>query len=151
LQYFYFLILGGDVVKIHRTSNDSITVNSAHIIESEIFVYNLGTMFYIDDVLYAEILSDDYHQMPTSLPTDENIMELLSTDHHKDEQMKKTEKKRDREETTSTPFTTYNSEEVEVVPNEFIEQSGHDEDFLLQDDDAMIDVTPRVLPVYGPK
>lgn len=34
----------------------NLTVNNAHIIETEIFVYNLGTMFYIDEVLYQEIL-----------------------------------------------------------------------------------------------
>lgn len=29
-------------------------VNKATIVESEVFVYNLGTMFYIDKVLFAE-------------------------------------------------------------------------------------------------
>lgn len=28
------------------------------IIESQVFVYNLGTMFYIDDILYPEIVAD---------------------------------------------------------------------------------------------
>lgn len=36
----------------------NVTVNRASIIESEIFVYNLGTMFYIDQILYADILAD---------------------------------------------------------------------------------------------
>lgn len=30
-------------------------MNHAHIVESEVFVYNLGTMYYIDDLLYPEI------------------------------------------------------------------------------------------------
>jgi hypothetical protein len=139
--------LGGDVIKIQRAHNNSVSVNNAHIIESEIFVYNLGTMFYIDDVLYANILNDD-STSTTVLPAEDNAMEILTTDF---QGVKKTDgpARKDREEMTSTsPFTTIHSEDVEVVPNEFIEQSGHDADFLLQDDEI---VTPKVLPVYGPK
>lgn len=33
----------------------NVTVNHANIVESEVFVYNLGTMYYIDDLLYPEI------------------------------------------------------------------------------------------------
>lgn len=33
----------------------NVTVNHARIVESEVFVYNLGTMYYIDDILYPEI------------------------------------------------------------------------------------------------
>lgn len=32
---------------------DKVTVNEAGIVESEVFVYNLGTMFYIDKVLFT--------------------------------------------------------------------------------------------------
>jgi hypothetical protein len=141
--------LGGDVIKVQRAHNNSVTVNSAHIIESEVFVYNLGTMFYIDEVLYANILNDDAPST-TVLPTaEDNAMEILSTEFQV--VVKKTDgpARKDREEMTSTsPFPTINAEDVEVVPNEYIEQSGHDEDFLLQDDEI---VTPKVLPVYGPK
>lgn len=43
LEFIFFLFAG------------NVTVNHAHIVESEVFVYNLGTMYYIDDILYPEI------------------------------------------------------------------------------------------------
>lgn len=49
------------------------TVNHAHIVESEVFVYNLGTMYYIDDLLYPEIFdkilkaADTTTSVPTTL------------------------------------------------------------------------------------
>lgn len=50
---------------------DKVTVNEATIIESEVFVYNLGTMFYIDKVLFTNRNSLP-PTTPTSLPTTEN-------------------------------------------------------------------------------
>ncbi|GLH16155.1 Transforming growth factor-beta-induced protein ig-h3-like Protein [Gryllus bimaculatus] len=48
--------LGNKTIHIRR-HGDNITVNDANIIESEVFVYNLGTMYYIDHVLF--ITRDD--------------------------------------------------------------------------------------------
>lgn len=42
-------------------------MNEAAIVESEVFVYNLGTMFYIDRVLFAE--GDPI--IPTKIPATE--------------------------------------------------------------------------------
>lgn len=42
-------------------------MNHANIVESEVFVYNLGTMYYIDDLLYPEVL--DSIVKKTDLPT----------------------------------------------------------------------------------
>lgn len=54
----------------NRTGN--VTVNRANIIESEVFVYNLGTMYYIDDVLYPEVfdkIAKDGHLPSTTVAT----------------------------------------------------------------------------------
>lgn len=48
-------------------------MNHVHIVESEVFVYNLGTMYYIDDILYPEIFdkilkaADTTTSAPTTL------------------------------------------------------------------------------------
>lgn len=42
-------------IEIFNVISGNVTVNHAHIVESEVFVYNLGTMYYIDDLLYPEI------------------------------------------------------------------------------------------------
>lgn len=46
-------------------------MNHAHIVESEVFVYNLGTMYYIDDLLYPEIFDKmiKASDLPTTTPT----------------------------------------------------------------------------------
>lgn len=49
-----FETVGGKHLKISKDQSEQIFVNHAKIVESEIFVYNLGTMFYVDDVLYPE-------------------------------------------------------------------------------------------------
>lgn len=121
-----FETLGGEAVKIQRLFRN-VTVNNANIIETEIFVYNLGTMFYIDDILYSDILKDEIPPI--------------------------------RERTTASSFYPNQNDykystapDVETVPSEYIETSGNDDDFLLQDDEI---VTPRALPVkyeyYSPK
>lgn len=48
--------LGNQTIYIKRDDVRSL-VNNATIVESEIFVYNLGTMFYINRLLFAENLS----------------------------------------------------------------------------------------------
>lgn len=46
-------------------------MNHARIVESEVFVYNLGTMYYIDDILYPEIFDKTIKaaDTTTSIPT----------------------------------------------------------------------------------
>lgn len=54
-----FETIGGGHIKISCTPGSNATsVNNAKITESEVFVYNLGTMFYIDDILYAHLLRE---------------------------------------------------------------------------------------------
>jgi hypothetical protein len=40
-----------------KNQHGTFKVNEARIIESEVFVYNLGTMYFIDDILFPETLS----------------------------------------------------------------------------------------------
>ncbi|KAK6622611.1 hypothetical protein RUM43_008453 [Polyplax serrata] len=47
-----FLTMGNKTLHVSN-GTDGIHINDAKIIESEIFVYNLGTMFYIDKVLFV--------------------------------------------------------------------------------------------------
>lgn len=125
-----FETIGGGHIKITRNPGSNATsVNNAKIIESEVFVYNLGTMFYIDDILYSHLLREYVikHKSRTNYAGGNN----------------------GRSSTLGTPT------DVEIVPNEFDhEQSGangggggggdysiHDEDF----DDEII--TPKALPV----
>lgn len=51
-----FKTLGGKTILVKR-EGENVTVGDANIIESEVFVYNLGTMYYIDRVLF--ITNDD--------------------------------------------------------------------------------------------
>lgn len=44
-------------------------MNHVNIIESQVFVYNLGTMYYIDDLLYPEMLESlKQYDDPTTNP-----------------------------------------------------------------------------------
>lgn len=138
--FIYFLLTG------------TIAVNHANIVQSEIFVYNLGTMFYIDRVLYPEQLLYAVNSLPastTAIP---------------------------RSQRTQNPLHTHSTlPDVETVPGEFTPQTNNnnngggsivvsggglriggdnDDDDLLHEDDDEI-VTPRALPVkynfYSPK
>jgi hypothetical protein len=51
-----FKTLGGKTIHVKR-EGENVTIGNANIIESEVFVYNLGTMYYIDRVLFTT--SDD--------------------------------------------------------------------------------------------
>jgi hypothetical protein len=51
-----FKTLGGKTIHVKRQGGNA-TINDANIVESEVFVYNLGTMYYIDKVLF--ITKDD--------------------------------------------------------------------------------------------
>ncbi|XP_020717808.1 uncharacterized protein LOC101451233 [Ceratitis capitata] len=67
-----FETIGGGHIKITRNPGSNATsVNNAKITESEVFVYNLGTMFYIDDILYAHLLRE-YVSKSTKTRTDPN-------------------------------------------------------------------------------
>ncbi|XP_036340864.1 uncharacterized protein LOC118750249 [Rhagoletis pomonella] len=67
-----FETIGGGHIKITRNPGSNATsVNNAKITESEVFVYNLGTMFYIDDILYAHLLRE-YVSKPTKIRSDPN-------------------------------------------------------------------------------
>ncbi|XP_021939131.1 transforming growth factor-beta-induced protein ig-h3 isoform X2 [Zootermopsis nevadensis] len=48
--------LGGKTIHVKR-DGENVTIGDAKVIESEVFVYNLGTMYYIDRVLF--ITGDD--------------------------------------------------------------------------------------------
>lgn len=85
------------------------TVNHANIVQSEIFVYNLGTMFYIDQVLYPDAFMAAVNSLPTT-------------------------KSPNRPQSTNYKFSTL--PDVESVPSEFTEPNGTDDD-LLQDDEIV--------------
>lgn len=138
--------IGGTPVKIHRTFDNNVTVNSARIVESEVFVYNLGTMFYVNDVLYPELLKAEVTALTEMKNTDKNIPEdtgdVFTTEPNQVEPSSST--------THRTAFYT-TSADVEIVPLEFTEQNGSEDDVLLQDDEI---ITPKALPVkyyYSPK
>ncbi|XP_054742725.1 uncharacterized protein LOC129247577 isoform X1 [Anastrepha obliqua] len=67
-----FETIGGGHIKITRNPGSNATsVNNAKITEHEVFVYNLGTMFYIDDILYAHLLRE-YVSKSTKTRSDPN-------------------------------------------------------------------------------
>lgn len=80
-------------------------INEATILESEVFVYNLGTMFYIDKVLFAS---------SSNLPrtSTEAIPIIITT-------------------LTSKQTTTLST--VENIPEEIAEENGSLPDVLLAD------------------
>jgi len=94
-----FETISGKPIKIQRKLTN-VTVNNAMIIEAEVFVYNLGTMFYIDDILYPEIISD-------SLRGTENETELLNDE--------------GEETTTSVERLPTARPEVEIFGDKFVE------------------------------
>ncbi|XP_054284150.1 transforming growth factor-beta-induced protein ig-h3-like [Macrosteles quadrilineatus] len=53
-----FQSLGGKTLRVQRIEDGSVTVEGAKIVQSEVFVYNLGTMFFIDKVLFADQLPE---------------------------------------------------------------------------------------------
>lgn len=98
---------------------DSVRVNNASIVESEVFVYNLGTMFYINKVLFADNETLPKASIP-SLPTKTTILPF---------------------HTTTVLFTT---EEVERVPEEIAEDGGSMPDVLFADaTTAEIEITTQ--------
>lgn len=94
---------------------DKVRVNEATIIESEVFVYNLGTMFYIDKVLFTN---------RNSLPATTNSEELTTT----------------VVPTTENTFTT--ADEAEAVP---IEVEAAMPDILVADEEAATTITTTAI------
>lgn len=87
----------------------NVTVNHANIVQSEIFVYNLGTMFYIDQVLYPDALLASVNSVSTT------------------------------KSPFRPPLVNYKLStlpDVESVPSEITEANGTDDD-LLQDDEIV--------------
>ncbi|KAG5674940.1 hypothetical protein PVAND_004884 [Polypedilum vanderplanki] len=78
-----FETIGGQIIKIKKDYSGNKFVNQATIVESEVFVYNLGTMFYIDDVLYPEVLHSDYKNIQVTKHTEhenDSSEELFTTE-----------------------------------------------------------------------
>lgn len=113
-------------------------MNNAIVIESEVFVYNLGTMYYISDILYPEVI-ESMMRPANSISTT----------------------------TVSTRLTTNPDADIEPIPSELTTESGdmrRNKDILLlnerdgagglgdssdfdsEEDDGEI-ITPRALPV----
>uniref|UniRef100_A0A1A9VH77 FAS1 domain-containing protein n=1 Tax=Glossina austeni TaxID=7395 RepID=A0A1A9VH77_GLOAU len=122
-----FETIGGGHIKITRNPGSNATsVNNAKIIESEVFVYNLGTMFYIDDILYSHLLRE--HVVKTKTRTNYGNGGRITT--------------------SGTPT------DVEIVPNEFNHgenggsNGGGGGDYSIHDDDFEDEIiTPKALPV----
>lgn len=152
-----FETVGGSPIRISRKQPGNVTVNRAKILETEIFVYNLGTMFYLDDVLYSELLREE-----VKAATEPALNKMRESDSGEDSYTTEITMFNEKEErsTTAKPTTTsYRNHlaallttrsDVEIVPSEFTEQGGNEEDFL---DDEII--PPKALPsrfnLYSPK
>lgn len=99
------------------------TVNNAHIIETEVFVYNLGTMFYIDEILYPDIVTHLIRKAATTTTTTTTVMTKPAA--------------------SQTPliFAYSTVPDVEPVPSEITESSDGDDtrDVLLHEEEIVID------------
>lgn len=151
LQDEVFETVGGKPLKITRDSTGQVTVNRAKIVESEIFVYNLGTMFYIDDVLYSDTLKNEVKTITQSPNNNKRRENESSEDFYTTEMSifseseEKLTTKTNREPTTSEYRSMLNAllttrADVELVPSEFSEFA---EEFSISDSV----VTPRALPL----
>ncbi|XP_060517009.1 transforming growth factor-beta-induced protein ig-h3 [Cylas formicarius] len=80
--------LGNQTIAVNRTL-DHVYVNDANILESEVFVYNLGTMFYVDKVLFANVTTlPSYNaDVPpgTDNPTEETLEDFTQKSFDNDE------------------------------------------------------------------
>lgn len=122
-----FESIGGRPIKITRELNN-VKVNNAQIVETEVFVYNLGTMFYIDDILYPEIIEDTL-----KAPADETA----DTDRISTGEIESTTKKRSPDVEV---FTINDPAETNL--GKTVTES---DDTTLREDEEII--TPRALPV----
>lgn len=148
-----FETVGGKPLKVTRDSTGQVTINRAKITESEVFVYNLGTMFYIDDVLYPETLRKEVKTITQSPNHNKKRDNESSEDFYTTEMSifseseEKMSTKSHREPTTSeyrsilSALLTTRSD-VELVPSEFSEFA---EEFSVSDSF----VTPKALPLQS--
>lgn len=86
-------------------------MNDATIVESEVFVYNLGTMFYIDKVLFTSV-----NTLPSAVTTEMEEDDDLVTS-----------------TTIETLEETSTGREIESVPDELMEETGSEPDVLFAD------------------
>lgn len=107
--------LGNKTIHVRR-SKENVTINKADIVESEVFVYNLGTMFYIDKVLFA---NTEFLSLTKAAPLETTTPVLATT-------------------TVAQKFTT---KEVEAVPEELTETGGSLPDVLFADAEFKNDTT----------
>lgn len=149
-----FETVGGKQVKIRRDSPEEIYIGRAKIVESEVFVYNLGTMFFIDDVLDTDTFKNDVK--PTLKPTSsqekresESSEDYYTTENTilDDKQVKLTTRT-NREPTTSEYRSILSllstRSDVELVPSAFSEFA---EEYSISE----LDVTPKALPLFSSK
>lgn len=121
-----FETVGGEMLKIRREGLSNVTVNQANIIESEVFVYNLGTMFYIDDVLYSNYLLGNPPTTTATTPGSKVTIPVGQT-------------------TVYAGIAGSTAADAELVPNVItVPNGGHEDEFLLDEDEI---ITPRALPV----
>ncbi|TDG43912.1 hypothetical protein AWZ03_009662 [Drosophila navojoa] len=124
-----FETIGGGHLKITRNPGSNYTsVNNAQITESEVFVYNLGTMYYIDDILYSHMLRDHITKS-TKTRSDRNGGEAGGGG--------------------GGSRSTIRPSDVEIVPNEF-ESEHNGGDYAIHGDDEDFEdeiITPKALPV----
>lgn len=151
IQDEVFETVGGKPLKITKDTAGQISVNRAKIVESEVFVYNLGTMFYIDDVLYPETLKNEVKTI-TQAPSQNKKRENESSEDFYTTEMsifseseEKLTTKTNREPTTSEYRSMLSAllttrADVELVPSEFSEFAG---EFSVSDSF----VTPKALPL----
>lgn len=136
-----FESVGGKQLHITRDSSGHVYVNRAKVVISEVFVYNLGTMYYIDDILYPETLEMEYKTVTPSAKDRE--------DSGSSEEFFTTETPIYIEKEPTTPehhsilqtLLTTNAD-VEFVPSEFSEFTGGIEDFS----NSETLNTPKALP-----
>lgn len=123
-----FETIGGGSIKITRRPGSNVTVNNAKITESEVFVYNLGTMFYLSDVLYSDILREY-----VSIKSHSGINNNFEASGHGVNL---------RTSSIAPPS------DVEIVPNEFFTEQSGTGDFPMHDEEIEDEIiTPKALPV----
>lgn len=114
------------------------TVNHAQIIESEVFVYNLGVMYYIDDILYPEVFEKMVKE--SDLPTTVSSVTVKFTTSPDTEQIP-----------IEVTQTSDQGKDIFVLNERGgnIDESDFDRDLDDDDDEDSDDeiVTPRALPV----
>lgn len=104
-----------------RLSADKVHVNEATIVESEVFVYNLGTMFYIDQILFTD---------KETLPAPTSGAQLTTPAPAPSPTNKPTATAAAEEAETTTGA-------VEAIPEELTEEGGSMPDVLFADAEAI--------------